>query len=553
VWRQLTPPNPSDPRFGYTPLPAWVEGFRATQWDKIEEVNEAFKENDVVFLQAPTGTGKSLIGEVGRRLLRTSGVYCCTTKNLQDQFATDFPYAKVVKGRANYLTQSGKLDAFGNKSTARWSEITCADCTYNPKTEECRWCSDRNSCPYQLAKTKAMLSELAVLNTSYFLTSSNKGGGEFRNRGLVVLDEADMLEGELLNHVEVDISPSRMDKLGLEPPKIKSEGAKSNDWQEWVDKAAIPRTFDYFNGLPTPYEHDLGAADIREWQGINNLLDKLKDLSSELPAGGWVYDGWDREHVIFRPTRIDRYGKGLLWGHGRKYLLMSATILSADLMAEELGLTRPYTLVDVESGFDKANRPIFVVPVADMAFRERRTSWPLMVDGVKGVLRNHPNERVLVHAVSYEFADYLYKALRGISGDRNIVSYSTSVGKQYAIKEYKSSPNSVLIAASMDRGVDLPDDLCRVQVVAKIPFPNIKDKRVNGRMYSAGGHAWYAMQTVRTLIQMCGRGVRSEDDYATTYILDSQFVTNLWKKSWLFPEWWKEAVRWDYPKRRLVR
>lgn len=78
-----------------------------------------------------------------------------------------------------------------------------------------------------------------------------------------------------------------------------------------------------------------------------------------------------------------------------------------------------------------------------------------------------------------------------------------------------------------------------------MPFPNFKrDKRVNARMHKPGGDAWYKSQAIRMIIQMSGRAIRHEQDYAVTYILDQQFTDNLWKSEFLFPKWWKEAVKW---------
>ena len=63
------------------------------------------------------------------------------------------------------------------------------------------------------------------------------------------------------------------------------------------------------------------------------------------------------------------------------------------------------------------------------------------------------------------------------------------------------------------------------------------------------------MQTIRDIVQMTGRGVRSADDWAITYVLDSQFTKNVWRNKFLFPEWWREAVnlgadvRWLMPPR----
>jgi Rad3-related DNA helicase len=42
---------------------------------------------------------------------------------------------------------------------------------------------------------------------------------------------------------------------------------------------------------------------------------------------------------------------------------------------------------------------------------------------------------------------------------------------------------------------------------------------------------------------MTGRGMRSADDHCTTYILDTQFIDGIWKRSKsLLPEWWKAGL-----------
>jgi Rad3-related DNA helicase len=99
----------------------------------------------------------------------------------------------------------------------------------------------------------------------------------------------------------------------------------------------------------------------------------------------------------------------------------------------------------------------------------------------------------------------------------------------------------------MDRGIDLPGDACRVQVICKVPFLNLKDKQVSGRLYGGGraGKTWYSVNAIRTIVQMTGRAVRSESDWAVTYILDGQFVTNIWQQNRnLIPSWWREGLVW---------
>jgi len=70
----------------------------------------------------------------------------------------------------------------------------------------------------------------------------------------------------------------------------------------------------------------------------------------------------------------------------------------------------------------------------------------------------------------------------------------------------------------MTYGVDLKGDLARFQIILKAPWLPTKDVRVEKLMKL--DKDWYGNQMLKTLVQACGRGVRSEDDYCETYILD---------------------------------
>jgi len=151
--------------------------------------------------------------------------------------------------------------------------------------------------------------------------------------------------------------------------------------------------------------------------------------------------------------------------------------------------------------------------------------------------------RTLIHTVSYD----LNKAInQRIHQTRPVFTYATSAAKQQAIEGYLSHPDSILLAPSLDRGIDLPQEYCRHIIVPKIPFPSLGDKQVSARLYSRGGRLWYSVKTIRSLVQMTGRGFRSEDDECSSYILDKNFLTNIWRQSkHLLPEWWKEALVWN--------
>ncbi len=494
-------------------------------------------------------SGKTLIGETVRRLLSGTGnrqcSYICSSKSLQDQFVRDYPYARVLKGRSNYATELYP-ERFSNKDP-----LSAADCTKSPgDSESCLWCSNTHLCPYERAKSAALSSSLAVLNTSYFLSECN-GPGRFSRGGLVIADEADTLESELMSHVEVRISERRLKQYGLGVPKYVT---KEESWIEWAEDAhskvagSPPRSRD---------TNDIQA--IRQRKRHDILVGKLRGLKDGLASGNWVYTG-DRTSVAFKPVTVDRLGADKLWQHGDKWLLMSATVISADEMLESLGWDedRDWRLVKCPSTFKPENRKVIVWPVASMTFKTKDESVPVMADAVVEIAKNHPDDRILVHSTSYSLTNEVVAVLGvayGVDGNgrrlseptRPIFTYTESKGKDAALQAYLSRPGSILVAPSMDRGVDLPGDGCRVQVICKMPFLNLKDKQVAMRLYGTGrsGKTWYAVNALRTVIQMCGRGVRSEDDYATTYILDRQFVDNIYGGYRnLVPNWWREALVW---------
>lgn len=539
----------------YPPLPGWVNVDRLQLQEEVAgELRSLYQKYRIVLLQAPTGSGKTLIANLTQRKLQAPRmVYTCTTKSLQDQVVRDFVAGKVLKGRVNYPTLLGEVDELGMVSD---DYVTAADCTWNG--EFCVWCDEaRPDCPYVIARDDAVNAQLAILNTSYLLTDYH-GPKRFTFREFNVIDEADKVEGELLNHAELRISPSRMRTLNLNPPKYRT---KADTWQGWLEDDAIPRAKDYLFSLPALSQTN-DVEVIREIRFMENLFDRLNLVADQMSDSRWVYGGYkeDDDNVIFQPVFIDTMGQHLMWNNGLRFLLMSATILSPDVMATELGIPKgEYGFLEMPSDFPVENRPVYFVPIADMSRDMIEMETPTMARGITAILNRHPNDRTLIHTVSYKLArglkDWLKMRPRPPTelSRRPILTYDNSREREYALDQFKDTPGAVLLAPNMDRGIDLPDDLCRAQVIAKIPFPNLGDVRVNARLYSSGGNSWYAAQTIGTIVQMVGRAVRHKGDHAVTYICDKQFG-NIWGKySLMFPKYFRESLLFNLNPRTLLR
>jgi Rad3-related DNA helicase len=509
-----------DQHFGSRPsLPPWIRFIRPHQWDAYTQVLSLLDAGTkVVFLSAPTGSGKTLIAEMVRRSLNKKAAYVCTTKTLQNQVAHDFDYAKVIKGRANYKTL--------NYPETDW--LACDLCERKRQDDSCRYCSDPQACPYQVARMDARDSNFAVANTAYLLAEGNGEKSIMAGRPFLIVDEADALEDELMRHIEIGLSPRLMKQLGIKPPDKKTV---TTSWQEWLDRVAIPVIGTKVKALANATE----PRDVRHRRHLSRLYDQMDGLHFD---DEWIYTGYDAGWVKFKPVKVTEQAPKYLWHLAKQWLLMSATIISAQQMAEDLGLDdNEWAFVEVPSVFPVENRPLYVEPVANMTAKTKETAWPAALKRIKEIASWH-DERILVHTVSYALAEFLAGSLAP-----RAITYRSAKDREQALEDFLASDNGILLAPSFERGIDLPYDTCRVVIVAKVPFPNLADKQVKKRLYSRGGQGWYAMQTVRALIQMTGRAMRHEDDTAEVYIIDRQFVDNIWKKKkHLLPKWWTDAL-----------
>lgn len=548
-----TVPSTSDPmwqKWDTQPLPAKFQEIRETQWDAIQEALECYARGvEVVFLDGPTGTGKSLIAELIRRLLQTRAFYICHSKTLQHQFLTDFSYARLLMGRSNYPTLDGP------------SDVNCADCTSTDPDTGCMWCDEKFACPYQVAKSQAIQSKLAILNTAYFLTEFNYVGQVGVQRELGIIDECDILESELMGFVEFFLGERMLNRIGLAAPK---EGSHYTTLGKWLIDDFKPKLYEY---AKTIRGDDVRA--IREKMSVARLIGDVLRIGAQIDQdetlANWVRDNKAGPFVL-KPVTVNDYGDRNVWVHAKKWLCMSATIISADELSDSCGLQggngegeqgRRFELVTVPMTFPVENRPIIVAPIADMSRKGKEAGeWNYAVRALYNICMRHAGERILVHTNSYELARFLVSGLSATTPalTRPVYSYNESSGRDAVLARFRRTEGAVLVAPSMDRGVDLAGDDCRVIVVAKIPFPYLGDPQINKRLKMKNGESWYAVQTVRKLVQMTGRAVRNEDDYATCYIIDKQMQSNVLKKSRrLLPKWWQEALVMDFPVRELLK
>ena len=220
---------------------------------------------------------------------------------------------------------------------------------------------------------------------------------------------------------------------------------------------------------------------------------------------------------------------------------MSATVFSEELICRSLGISQDKAqfIRVAESTFPVENRRIHAMDVAQLNRASMDASLESIAKAVDEIMDRHANDRGVIHTTNYSQVSYIMEHVSE-QNKKRLVTTQGSLARSELIRTHGATDASVLISPSLYQGVDLKDDLSRFQVIVKVPYSDLSDKRTLVKMNRERG--WYDWNTALRLVQTYGRSVRSETDSAVTYVLDSNFTSFVNSHKELFPAYFLEAI-----------
>ena len=523
------------------PAPA----FRGAQRQALEDVADAFRAgNRVVLVRAPTGSGKSLLARAVCGAARTAeeadpaeptGAYYTTPQVSQlddvagDDLLADF---NVIRGKGNYsCILPGETDTPVNRAP-------CA-------REKGYDCSVRHRCPYFSDRAIASNRQIAAMTLAYFMQTA--GSEVFRTRDVVVVDEAHGLAEWAEMYATIDVNPRTVPVWDdVRVPDVNAADDPLERTVRFAEQLAgvCERAKDELLAKPelTPGE----AARRDRLQELRSELDWfVEDYRNPDSRTTWVVDqpGGEGDAVTVKPLDPERYLAHTVWDRGTRFALLSATILDKDAFCRQVGLPpADVALVDVEHTFPLEHRPLYDVTQGKMTFEHRDETIPKIARLLVRLMAHHPDEKGLVHAHSYAIQERLADSLAAFGVDARVRTHSRAA-RDADLESWKASDDpDVFLAVKMEEALDLKGDLCRWQVLCKAPYLNTSDSRVARRL-EEGQWAWYHRAALRTVIQGCGRVVRSPDDHGATYLADSSLLDLFDRASADVPPWFADQVR----------
>lgn len=501
------------------------------QIELIKRIEDAYaKGYKYVICSAPTGSGKSFIsktlGNVSNscseelRNLITSykafkqdhvgnymhdvdclkephhGTFALTiTKSLQDQYYGLFDDSALLKGKSNYQCQVN-VDV----------DVENAPCLLAPKQKEDCW--SKNICPYYNARNKALVDQFSVLNYKMFLTLP----GHVKRKNFIVCDEASELEDEIVKHFSVFVDPEKFKLLGVKIPYLYTTNME--DVYRWLNQIMVI-VGEHIEQLTKKHSSKTTTLNINDKIKLNFFKNLHRTLNL-------IEETWSKcEYVCQRegktvrlmPLRVDALSK-YIFDYGENILLMSATIVDHKNFAKTLGIDQ-YKYIEVDSTFDSNKAPIYVSVTNKLNKGNMDKMLPKILTQIQSICESHKHEKGIIHTHTMQITQYLQKQLKD---GRFLFRDTESRNENILSKHSKSEEPTVIVSPSMTFGVDLRDHLARFQIIVKGAFLPLGDNRIK-KLFDED-KVWYTNKMLINLVQACGRGIRSKDDYCVTYILD---------------------------------
>jgi Rad3-related DNA helicase len=212
-------------------------------------------------------------------------------------------------------------------------------------------------------------------------------------------------------------------------------------------------------------------------------------------------------------------------------VLMSATFADPTKYMKSIALTSAkYIKMDSHFNFDKS--PIYFYNKKRMTYKEINQNLPWLYERINEILDKHNEDNGIIHTASYDLTLKIYNNLSH-KNKRRVLVYNGTEEKRQVIEMLKANKNKVLMGPSLLEGLDLKDSWSRFQIFAKVPYLSLGDKFVAAKLKI--NPDWYRWRSAINILQGTGRSVRSENDWAITYILDASLADLIHSNRKLFP------------------
>ena len=535
---------------------------RKEQREALEFIDAEYNKNKLnkfYLLNLPVGVGKSHLAMMisdwyKRNVNKMARVDIITnSKLLQDQYSDTYESINDLKGKENYECESYSCSCAQGAEFNRLNKTSCEEC------------------PYSTAREGYINGGVSLTNFYLYILYAmyNQKLMESRNARVLIVDEAHDFDDVMSDFVSIKITETIIKKFKFsnEYEMIK-ELKKVNSITSYVEylkglNVEILETCEQMEkGMVkaprnvTQDKRDLKISKVLSGKNsdvkLMNLVSDMKQMQLKIEVflkeykenpNNWVLESNYNEKLkqkelslepIWSYDYLDKY----VFAHYDMVILMSGTILDKNLFCNLNGLDASRAVYySIGSPFPIANRPIFYMPIGKMSYKSKEDTFKNYIPYIKKLLDKYKNKKGIIHTNSFELSNWIQKSIK----DPRLIFHDSSNKDEMLKMHFESDEPTVIVSPSMGTGVSFDNDKARFQIIAKVPYPSLGSQK--NKMRQNNNPDWYSWKTVCGLIQMTGRSVRSDVDYADTIIIDGGFGDVIKHSSHFLPDWVQEAIK----------
>lgn len=478
---------------------------RAKQTEVLNWIGERWDSSRLpLTIQAGVGIGKSAILRSAQ--LEYGGDIITPQNTLVTQYVNDYPNLNKVIGTAHY----------------KCNQYVGIGCAYSQKKYKCQgnWKPDGcRACPF--VESRENYRDGEALNIGNVMSMWHLRRVYKKGVPVTYIDEAHSLPSiirQLATH------SFNFTKKNADIPK--QLGLRIPDFQ---DESNIVKLLEF---LMNATEEKIKKSK-KENAELLSALEKFEDMRTAILGNPEVFAFSARDNVVsITPLKAPLVlTRKLIHEKG---ILTSATLLRHDI--EELLGTNKYEFYDAGTSIPKENRKVIYQP---SKFRHNfvEIDPEAIVRTVERLWIENGKPNTVVHT-TYALGERMRPFWREFTP----LEYDTD-SKQDAVNTFIKG-GGVLVGGGISEGLDLRGDLCRLQIICKLQYPNTSDPWVRKRMGMPDSETWATGEVMKTLMQQVGRSTRGPEDSSVCYVLDPalpQLILKA-KKLGLCPQFFFESI-----------
>ncbi len=577
--------------------------FRAGQHEFTDSVHNAIENREILFAQAPTGTGKTIatlfpaVKALGEGLVsRVFYLTAKTTTRTLAEKALDDMRKGGLSLRSITLTAKEKI-CFNSGQPC--SPDTCEyAANYYGKLKKAmtetlseemldRYTIERAAekhtiCPFEFSLDLSLWCDVIICDYNYLFDPRVYLKRFFTQRGdyTFLIDEAHNLVDRARDMYSAELSKRAFFEL------------------RQVSKLELPQITDICNRI---YKYFLDTAKdmAEEDDEENKVFYKVRricpeDLYKLLERFTGILEDWLTRNppVSFMEQLLDTYYDSLLFmkitelfderyvtifdkssrdfkiklycadpskllreamNKGRSAILFSATLSPMNYFTWMLGGGNDARFLEIPSPFPKENLCVYVDDFISTKYKTRHNSYDAIASAILGTATAKTGN-YMAFFPSFEYLNEVYYRFMGIkSGIRTL--YQTpgmsDTARQEFLNEFESFGASslvgfVVMGGVFGEGIDLAGDRLSGAIIVGVGLPQVCNERNILKRYfdeqlGTGFDYAYTYPGINRVLQAAGRVIRTENDMGVVILLDERFSFQNYRE--LMPSDWSPIAR----------